>query len=325
MYKPDSIETQRLRYGQGQMLKSRDFRDQATIVAQLRWWHNRALHNAYGVREGLKVSLVEGRKFVRVTCGVAYDCYGRELILQTTLEIPLPTTGPQTLLIRYRETAQFPKRSDRSAACLPGGRRGFWEQPEFVWKPAVRVEISDGVPLAQVSFDKNVPSLDARARLARPLARPRVGYGATVQGGTCWELWSERVILDRNIEEVPVGMQVTIDTSAAGFTETPCYFAWLQGMLWEKSNIEFFPVPLAHIDRETYKRFRLRLWMPRIVTLLGARVRLANQNFGAEYINFGRKQKLYICWIGIQPTATETTEVECPDEAEPECHTVSEG
>jgi hypothetical protein len=131
--------------------------------------------------------------------------------------------------------------------------------------------------------------------------------------------------VDRSISEIPIGMQVTIDTSAAGFTETPCYFAWLQGTLWEKSNIKFFPVPLPHIDRETYKRFRLRLWMPRTITLLGARMRLANRNFGDEYINFARKQKLYICWIGIQPTATETPEAESPDEAEPECHTVSEG
>ena len=125
MYKPDSIEPQRLRYWQGQMLKSRDFRDQATVVAQLRWWHNRALHNAYGVREGLTVTPVEGRKFVRVMCGVAYDCYGRELILQTTREIPLPATGPQTLLIRYRETAQFPREERTISGVLAGWAQGF--------------------------------------------------------------------------------------------------------------------------------------------------------------------------------------------------------
>ena len=29
-----------------------------------------------------------------------------------------------------------------------------------------------------------------------------------------------------------LGLQVKVDTSAAGFTQTPCYFVWLSGDLW---------------------------------------------------------------------------------------------
>src|ERR1043165_4464539 len=83
-----AYELQRLKYWQGQKLLSRDFRDQTSYQAQLRWWHNRALHNSYGVSYGLGVTLDATR--VTIEPGVAYDCYGRELILQTTKEIPLP-------------------------------------------------------------------------------------------------------------------------------------------------------------------------------------------------------------------------------------------
>src|SRR6516225_2672470 len=52
---PDARNLQRLRYWQGQMLRSRDFRDQLAIEGQLRCWHNRAMHNAFGVASGFKV------------------------------------------------------------------------------------------------------------------------------------------------------------------------------------------------------------------------------------------------------------------------------
>jgi hypothetical protein len=50
MPRPEPVEIERLRYWQGQKLRSRDFRDQMEMAAQLRWWHNRALHQAFGVR-----------------------------------------------------------------------------------------------------------------------------------------------------------------------------------------------------------------------------------------------------------------------------------
>ena len=84
-------EMQRLKYWQGQKLLSRDFRDQTSYEAQLRWWHNRALHNAYGVSYGFAVTLLDTR--VRIDCGVAYDCYGRELVLQQPRELALLDPG----------------------------------------------------------------------------------------------------------------------------------------------------------------------------------------------------------------------------------------
>ena len=167
-----------------------------------------------------------------------------------------------------------------------------------------------------------ISTLDADCRImrSRPMARPRIGSGNTTPGHTAWEVWSERVtVAGTRKTDMPIGVQVTIDTSAAGFTEAPCYFAWLQGPLWDQANIEFFPAPLAHVDQDsvTPKRFRFRLWMPRMLLLLGSRVRLANQQFATEFLNFAQSKKLHVCWLGIR----HMPEIGCEPPAECACHT----
>src|ERR1035438_9079967 len=97
-------ELERLQYWQGQMLRSRDFRDDGAIEAQRRWWHNRAVHAAFGVNYGLQVTgdASTGTLVLTVPCGLAYDCFGRELILKKDATAPaLPQgTAAQTLVIQ---------------------------------------------------------------------------------------------------------------------------------------------------------------------------------------------------------------------------------
>ncbi|MCM3870580.1 MAG: hypothetical protein ND895_07805 [Pyrinomonadaceae bacterium] len=377
---------ERFQYWQGQKLLGRDFRDQLAREAQLRWWHNRALHKSYGVSYGFQVSrVIEAGEFVavRVTCGVAYDCFGRELIQQDTRDIRLPADVPErspkvTLVATYKESWRCGNECTPVCACRT-------DEPLLQWRVSRSRDLSDGVPLLEVSYEPSAslaefpssfkipttlekrvsydrerklllaidglqpeehaellalspppplkgafdlilaatersPALneDFSAQQARALARPRIGRGATVPGNTSWEEWSE-ILADGDNGKVslPVGVQVTIDTSSAGFTQLPCYFAWLQGSLWNKTNIEFFPVPLSHIDHETTTQFRFRAWMPPLITVLGSRARLANATpvpatfkresgiesagFSVnEFVNFARQQRLYVCWIGIQ-------------------------
>src|SRR6266849_730658 len=91
----ESRDVFRHQYFPGQTLRSFDFQDQRRIEGQLRAWHNRALHNVYGIAkhflDGLTVETVQiafGVGGVRVSRGLAYDCYGRELLLLNQVSIP---------------------------------------------------------------------------------------------------------------------------------------------------------------------------------------------------------------------------------------------
>ncbi len=396
-------ELQRLRYWQGQKLLSRDFRDQVSYESELRWWHSRALHNAYGVSYGFQVTLDDTH--VEINCGVAYDCYGREVILQTpkTMAVPEPDEDFERVTLVASIAAADQHITGREVLMGTVDCSSNTLTPLIQWKQSRCCQLVDGVPLAEISYEPSAPldSLPSNVRFppspdqkiyydeekklliaidgltaeeaaelkklsddaafnaaidtlvaagertpvlnahfvqrrARALSRPRIGSGATVAGDTAWELWTE-IILDPAGNKAPadLGVQVTVDTSGAGFTETPCYFAWLQGTLWDQVHLNFFPVPIVHIDRETYRRFRFRLWMPSIIAVIGARLRYANvepdlstvsgpsiplnlaflnmnttmstvnvqtqpRNFATDFVNFARQQKLHVCWLGIQ-------------------------
>ena len=153
MAKPEKRKLERVRYWQGQMLKSQDFLDIEAAEAQRRWWHNRALHNAYGVAEGLTCSLLPSKspKVVSVSPGVAYDVFGRELILENTLTVPLPSeipenlTAPVSLLMRYQPTSRSLQPGEISEVCWTGTGCVGTGTAEFVWKLNKNLKPSDGV------------------------------------------------------------------------------------------------------------------------------------------------------------------------------------
>jgi hypothetical protein len=222
----------------------------------------------------------------------------------TLPEIGRGPVSRATLIVRYKESSTSLARPDASCGCSAP------EEPDFVWVVGRNIDPALGVPLARLIYQSSdhAPTLEEGFLFptSRPFARPRVGSGATVPGDTRWEPWVENIpLLKEPVSSL--GMQVTVDTSAAGFTETPCYFAWLGGMLWDRSNVEFFPAPLAHVDREETGRFRFRLWLPPFVLALGARLREANSEFADEFINYARAHGLHVCWVGIQPWSAPKT------------------
>ena len=281
----EARDLERLRYWQGQMLRSRDFRDQLAVDAQLRWWHNRAMHHAFGIAYGFKTHK-EANQTVNVKPGIAYDCFGKEIILRKEQRVKIPTfEESMTLLVCYQGTVT---NCEMKEACLPGRCHAFKDRPKFVWKPASCLGPQDGVPLGTFSNG----TLQSYTRKARALSRPHIVSGATIAGATQWKTWS--IPFGRG---QTIGFQVTIDTSAAGFTEVPCYFAWLQGQLWKldvKENI--LAVSFDHIDGVTRSGFTFRF-----IILIEDLTR-SRQLTGQAAVNFLQKQKAYISWLGIQPS-----------------------
>ncbi len=306
---------ERLRYWQGQLLRSKDLQDQVYGAVHLRWWHNRALHNAYGIVAGLEVlPLDEGA--LKVLPGLAYDCFGRELLLAAAVTVPIPDRIPATgvtLLANCYEPARAPLSDD---VCWPVAEIAP-ASLQLSWKLNDAVSIRDGVALARLDASGQQVETIARS-LTRPLARPRIANGTTIPGNTPWRVWELTAS-----DQIPLflGLEVEVDTSAAGFTATPCYFAWLQGSLWqpdlasrflrgvklarssvavnallELGFLQLFGARFGHIHDPRPDRFTYRVWLPQMTRWVRARLGIERL-----LLTVIQKQKLSVCWLGIQP------------------------
>jgi hypothetical protein len=317
MAEPERRKLERVQYWQGQMLRSRDFRDIEAIEAQRRWWHNRAVHNAYGIAEGLAAEFVPSTASptsVHVSRGVAYDIFGRELILERPQTIPLPSNLPQgliggvRLLLRYKSPAGNLPLGEISEVC--------WMQPgpirtgtiEFAWKLARNTKPADGVAVFSVYYTVAPPPIRIDPYFVpiftRPLARPLLASGATVPGNTAWQPWT--------FSDVTLGVQTTIDTSAAGFTRVPCYFAWLEGPLWNPQSMQLVPAMLQSISNESTTSFTFSIWLQfgfrRRESVDGDINEAADVNTTVPYFItdpydfslLAQQQDLYVSWIGCQ-------------------------
>ena len=264
---------ERFRHWQGQGLRSRDFRARRDNAEELRWWHNRALHDS-GVRSGLTVAMVDAADFVRISCGLAYDCYGRELLLQRDREVRFPDSPEEgaivVLVLRHQaanEDGCVCNASDLPPDCAPPHL--LEDGVAFDWRNANELRPRDGAPLAAFRFSDGAwnrltisEALNAAPPpRSRPLARPRLASGDTIPGQTVWEIWSWG--------SVPLGFQTRIDTSAAGFTKTPLYFAELTTEKPLLSNSFFPPLFHTHIAEAQPGGFLLRVMQPFIPARVG--------------------------------------------------------
>src|SRR5262249_47372196 len=151
--------------------------------------------------QGLNVSAIlssDGTlNSVAVAAGVGYDCFGRELVLDSPQTVALPVKVPpapmtMVLLIRY-EARQNCQPEAREEICWTNSSTQSASTVGFTWMPLDRVNLQDGVPLAQVIYDDDgVRTLNAKfvPPGARPIARPGIATGATLPETTAWEPWA---------------------------------------------------------------------------------------------------------------------------------------
>lgn len=273
----DPREIQRLRFQPGQDLLSRDFRDGAAFDASLREWHNRALHQAFGVASGLNARPVPATgapTAIEVSAGLAYDCTGRALFLTTAALVPVASPwpgGPQLLV-------------------LGGSPEELAWIPEAGWRPGL------GVPLARLKDDDGKAQWDGGLSepRARALARRRMASGTTVEGATAWQRWFGQRF--KGLQ----GIEVQVSTAAAGFRHIPCYFAWVQGTLpvelasGLKSSPPLYLPLFSHITEVSTTSFHFRV------------AAAFNASFDDYHpFNFSEillpaRRSLSVCWLGIE-------------------------
>jgi hypothetical protein len=264
-----AVGLSRIAFWQGQMLSAADFRTQIGTAEQLRWWHNRSLHNTYGVRVGLDVSGVDGADAVDLSCGVAYDCVGRELVIDRPQRIPLPVLMEKDTAVRALVLSRRSTGGGRSCCeapqepCWPSSGSDVESPVELSWIVERDLGTNDGVPLARfIPGGEHPIDPDFIPPSARPIARPHVASGATIPGNTPWEVWFEDLSdAEGGVHRRALGMQTRIDTSAGGFTRVPRYFAQLEGPLWDGGGQQFLPAFFPSIDDATVTGFTFRLLM----------------------------------------------------------------
>jgi len=259
-----TIQLERIRYWQGQLLSAGDLQTQLRVDEELRRLHNRAAHRAYGIAIGLgqamqalgenqertkRATEIDNGK-LKLPCGLAYDCAGRALIVShdRIVDLPPQVTDNLTLVLSYDPNAV--------------------DGVALNWKPAREVNPGSGVAITRLLTAVGGPSidLDFRPVVARPVARPRLATGNTIPGATSWQSWK--------IGDTEVGVQVVVDTSAVGFTRTPHFFAEaLSGQAAEDLRGQpalapkpdkFVPAWFASIANPSTQGFIFRLMLRRI-------------------------------------------------------------
>jgi hypothetical protein len=295
-------ELERIRFRKGQHLASRDLRDDQDFEVLLRRIHNRYLHDTWGIAAGLQVENRDAES-VLVRPGIAYDGHGREVVLSKPATIrlpPLEINDVQDLVIRYKESSEFPSRRMVGSVCLAeeSGLSGnlifasMLEQPVFLWRAPGTSRLGEEIPLARVKRIQilSAPTIDySNRRSAGRLARPHVGYGSTLFSLSSMIGWLE----NRGTNGlVGVGLQIEVDTSAASFASTPCYVftSRLQTRLDERQismPVPFFEsIANARPNGFIYRLMAVNLLIPPVLSFLGAAA--------LELIDIG------VQWLGIE-------------------------
>lgn len=354
---------ERLRYWQGQMLRSGDLNDHLAIDEEMRRWHNRAIHRAYGIVKGLEVESQIVRSLGRVTTvlvvkpGLAYDGCGGAICLPRAARVALPgamarrRVASWTLYIRAREAS-----GEATECCFPS--QPMRQRPDLFWRPSDLPQSSDCVPIVawQATDPPESIQLDGSVRvMARPEARPRIAHGATIQGQTAWKEWTisqsigakggdvqraatpasgrapaAAVVTQLRKVTSMVGMlptlvstnvravedvltkvsrqniakraglgillvETVIDTSAAGFSGEPAYFAWLRGHPAVSVADDLPTVTLGRITESSRNSFTF--------SALVSADRSPRLNFALRH--------LYVCWMGVEclPPCADSNEV----------------
>src|SRR5215471_5147511 len=124
-------DLERITFFNGQQLTAADMTDVQTANRELRWLHNRSLHN-WGIGAGYGV-----------------DHMGREIILTESKVLPVPSVASDPggaeaifyLIAAYRTDKDQPVIERRPGVCMPEGGVRLREEPLIAWrKPAQLAE-----------------------------------------------------------------------------------------------------------------------------------------------------------------------------------------
>jgi len=238
MTTPVSIpDLERPAFFDGQRLDADDLAAMYDFHRELRWLHNRALHN-WGIAVGFGVSGAKGAREVTVSPGYALDCEGHDLLLSRPVTLQVPAVAGTAsgkpmlyyLTASYADDASLAPSESRDGECEGGGavRRAEapvvrWQDPRSVvtenrWRRGIDIVLA-AVQVRDCALVA-APSM-AERRGARPEPQPYVAAGTSAPESTVWTFFTGTSGI--------AGIQTMVDTSSAGFQRVPTYTAQIVG------------------------------------------------------------------------------------------------
>lgn len=297
----------------GQLLTADDLTSSQDVDAGLRRLHHRMLHG-WGIASGLVVTGRRGEASVDVAAGYALDGAGRELVLPDPVAKPVPPVaggpdgGPRrfTLVLRWTEDVDAVV-TDRPGLCDTEGAVRRSDEPTLSWLDPADVLVGLHIVLAEVAVQScrlvDPPDGTLR-RLLNPPPTPYTATGRTPAGETAW-----RVVSDQG--EAPWALAVTVDTSEAGFGDTPTYLARVAGPRLVDAALTPFGQPFlldgpAHVLDPEPGQFQLRVpLVPRVWTAADPDPIRVNpvQVVGSDrlYDLVAHELRWTVEWVGVQP------------------------
>ena len=133
---------ERFQFFNGQRLFASDLQGVNDFNRQMRWLHNRSLHQA-GIGSGFGVYGQKGDRQITINPGYALDYLGREIVLTHQQVLPIPPVAGDgngnsafyALTVSYPDDSALEEAETREAICAPGqaGAIRLREEPLFCW------------------------------------------------------------------------------------------------------------------------------------------------------------------------------------------------
>jgi hypothetical protein len=283
----------RLRNDAGQRLRGRDLQDEHELQSWRRAVHVAALHDTWGIAIGFAGSLGAGEAIIGP--GLAYDCFGREIVLSRDQHVPGPVAPSAdeeepaeqvTLVIRYNTGLDARAATADTFPCTDRGDRLGRDAPLFVWRRQGEVRLGLETPLlAARPTSDGLTDLDLSVRrYARAQTRPHIAAGTTAATQS-WEPWE---VMDGG-SVFGIGVQTRVETSDAGFVGEPFYLAMLRAAPTKFARLAQFGVFTSVVDTGP-DGFTLRV-------AKGRRPNTDDVGFASSKINTA---PLRIDWMGVE-------------------------
>jgi len=251
---------ERFQFFNGQRLFASDLQGTDDFNREMRWLHNRSLHQP-GIGNGYAVYGKKDDREVVIGAGYAVDALGREIVLTNTVTLQVPPIAGDDagepvfydLAVSYPDDSALEETETREGLCSAAGVVRRREVPVFCWirlnqqkqpiDQRLKQDILKGMRLivaraevlnCQLNSDLSI----AERRDVRPSRLPYIVCGE--ENPTAWDV----LILDVGAETpgqaatqggffspfvAAVGLTARIKTQTAGFQISPMYDARIVG------------------------------------------------------------------------------------------------